>query len=134
MMALGLAVVASPQAMAQGVDGLYVGELRCTSVAQSSIPLRTQIRVTVAGSTVRYERDVHMANSTQSSAVKETGTGAVTGSSISMTGSARGTAYSYEAAYSGTIAGSELSMRGSQKWHIKQGDENRGCTIFARRQ
>jgi hypothetical protein len=120
-------------AMAQSLDGLYVGELRCTSISEASIPLRTQIRVTVAGTAVHYERDVHMANSAQLSGVKETGRGTVTGSAVSMTGGARGTAYSYEATYSGTIAGRELTMSGSQKWHVKQGDENRGCTISARR-
>jgi hypothetical protein len=131
---LGLSAVPSQPARAQGVDGLYVGELRCTGVGQATIPLRTQIRLTVSGTTVRYEREVHMPNSSQSSGVKETGTGTVAGSSISMTGGARTATYSYEATYSGTIAGTRLTMQGTQKWYVKQGTENRGCTILGQRQ
>jgi hypothetical protein len=129
-----LVLILATSATAQGADGLYVGELRCTAVADATIPLRTQIRVTVTGTTVRYDRDVHVANSSQSSGVKETGTGSVAGSTISMKGGARTLTYSFEATYSGTIAGDALTMKGSQKWYVKQGNENRDCTILGKRQ
>ena len=130
LLALALATPAS----AQVTDGLYVGELRCTAVGDATIPLRTQIRVTVTGTTVRYNRDVHMANSSQSSGVKETGTGSVAGSTISVTGGAKGAAYSFESSYRGTIDAAGIAMTGGQKWYVNRGIQERSCTIAARRQ
>jgi hypothetical protein len=125
-------VLASP-AGAQGLDGLYVGKLSCEMLAgQTRTPLATDIRITIAGTNVSYEREIHSPEG-GTTGIKERGTGTVSGASLSMAAAGRGNSWSYQASYSGTIAGGTIAMRGVQKWHVNRGNQDRQCTINARR-
>ncbi len=133
--ALGLlALIIGAPATAQALDGNYVGQLRCKVVAAApSVPLLVQIRLTVAGTLLRYESDVLNPNSAQPSGVKEIGSGTVAPPVISMSGRAKGATYAFQSAYRGTITAAGVDMSGSQKWYFDQAKQDRSCTISAKR-
>ena len=129
-----LALILATPASAQGLDGLYTGKLSCEIIAgQTRRPLSTDIRITIAGTSVRYEREILNPDGGGSTGIKERGTGSVNGNTLSMTAAGRGNSWSYEASYNGTIAGGAIAMRGVQKWHVNRGNQNRPCVIDARR-
>lgn len=124
--------VSSP-ANAQGIDGVYAGSLGCeTLVGQTRRQLASDIRITIAGTAVSYEREILNPDG-GGTGIKERGTGTVKGDSLSMAATGRGNGWSYEASYSGTIGGGTIAMRGAQKWRVNQGNQDRQCTINARR-
>ena len=132
-LALAVCAVSSP-ADAQGVDGVYAGTLSCEMLAgQTRRQLATDIRITIAGTSVSYEREILNPDGGGTTGIKERGTGEVRGSGLSMAAAGRGNSWSYEATYSGTIAGGTIAMRGIQKWHVNRGNQDRPCTINARR-
>jgi hypothetical protein len=128
-----LALVLATPASAQGLDGLYLGKLSCEMIAgQTRRELATEIRITIAGTTVNYEREI-FSESGAPTGNKERGTGAVKGNSLSMAGAGRGNSWSYEASYNGTITGGTIGMRGVQKWYINRANQDRQCAINAQR-
>ncbi|MBX3499738.1 MAG: hypothetical protein KF889_09870 [Alphaproteobacteria bacterium] len=128
-----LAMAVAAPAAAQGLDGAYAGRLSCEILAgQTRRALATDIRITIAGTTVSYEREIHSPDG-GTTGIKERGTGTVRGTSLSMAATGRGNSWSYEASYSGTITGGTIAMRGAQKWHVNRGNQDRQCTINARR-
>jgi hypothetical protein len=129
---LSSAMATSPAA-AQALDGVYAGSLGCeTLVGQTRRQLASDIRITIAGTAVSYEREILNPDG-GGTGIKERGTGDVKGNSLSMAATGRGNGWSYEASYSGTIAGGTIAMRGVQKWRVNQGNQDRSCTINARR-
>ncbi|MGE0424047.1 MAG: hypothetical protein AB7O88_17405 [Reyranellaceae bacterium] len=124
-----LALVLATPASAQGLDGLYLGKLSCEIIAgQTRRSLSTDIRITITGTTVSYEREILNPDGGGSTGIKERGSGSVNANTLSMAAAGRGNSWSYEASYSGTIA-----MRGVQKWHVNRGNQDRQCAINARR-
>jgi hypothetical protein len=129
-----LALILATPASAQGVDGAYGGTLSCEILAgQTRRQLATDIRITIAGTNVSYEREILNPDGGGSTGIKERGTGSVSGTNISMAAAGRGNSWSYEASYNGTITGGTIAMRGVQKWHVNRGNQDRSCTINARR-
>lgn len=123
----------SPSANAQGADGVYAGSLGCeTLVGQTRRQLASDIRITIAGTAVSYEREILNPDG-GGTGIKERGTGDVKGNNLSMAATGRGNGWSYEASYSGTITGGTIAMRGVQKWQLNRGNQDRTCTINARR-
>lgn len=128
-----LALALATPATAQTLDGVYAGTLGCeTLVGQTRRQLATDIRIAIAGAIVSYEREILNPDG-GATGNKERGTGEVKGNSLSMAATGRGTGWSYEASYSGTITGGTITMRGVQKWRVNQGSQDRPCTINARR-
>jgi hypothetical protein len=120
-------------ANAQGLDGLYVGKLSCEIIAgQTRRQLATDIRITIAGTAVNYEREI-LSETGNPTGIMERGTGAVKGNALSVTGGGRGNSWSYEASYNGTITGGAIAMRGAQKWYINRANQDRQCVINAQR-
>lgn len=131
--ALAAVLVASPSA-AQNLDGVYLGKLSCeVLVGQTRRPLATDIRITIAGTTVRYEREILSPDSNQPTGIKERGSGTVTPPAITMGATGSGNSWSYTANYSGTIAGGGITMSGVQKWHVNRANQDRPCSIRAQR-
>lgn len=129
-----LALILAAPASAQGVDGTYAGTLSCEILAgQTRRQLATDIRITITGTNVSYEREILNPDGGGSTGIKERGTGSVTGTNLSMAAAGRGNSWSYEASYNGTITGGTIAMRGVQKWHVNRGNQDRPCTINARR-
>jgi hypothetical protein len=127
-----LALVIAAPAAAQGLDGTYVGTLSCEILAgQTRRQLATDIRITIAGTNVSYEREILNPDGGGTTGIKERGTGEVKGGSLSMAAAGRGNSWSYEASYTGTITGGTIAMRGLQKWHVNRGNQDRQCTINA---
>ena len=124
-----LALLLAMPASAQGLDGLYLGKLSCEVIAgQTRRELVTDIRITLAGTAVNYEREILNPDGGGTTGIKERGTGSVKGNALSMAAAGRGNNWSYEASYNGTIA-----MRGVQKWYVNRGNQDRQCVINARR-
>jgi hypothetical protein len=131
--ALTVTLAATPAA-AQGLDGVYLGKLGCeVLVGQTRRALATDIRITIAGTTVTYEREILSPEGNQPTGIKERGTGKLTPPSITMGATGSGNSWSYTANYSGTIAGGAITMSGVQKWHVNRANQDRPCTITARR-
>jgi len=131
---LGGAMTTSPVA-AQSLDGVYSGQLSCEVLAgQTRRQLATDIRITIAGTGVSYEREILNPDGGGSTGIKERGTGTVSANNLSMAAAGRGNSWSYEASYNGTITGGTIAMRGVQKWHVNRGNQDRQCVINARRQ
>lgn len=129
-----VALILAAPASAQGVDGTYAGTLSCEILAgQTRRQLATDIRITITGTNVSYEREILNPDGGGSTGIKERGTGSVTGTNLSMAAAGRGNSWSYEASYNGTITGGTIAMRGVQKWHVNRGNQDRPCTINARR-
>lgn len=130
---LAVALTATPSA-AQGLDGVYLGKLGCeVLVGQTRRALATDIRITIAGTRVTYEREILSPEGNQPTGIKERGTGTVTPPTIAMGATGSGNSWSYTANYSGTIAGGAITMNGVQKWHVNRANQDRPCTISARR-
>ena len=130
---VGGATAITPGA-AQALDGVYAGTLSCEILGgQTRRQLATDIQITIAGTGVSYEREILNPDGGGTTGIKERGTGGVTGNSLSMAAAGRGNGWSYEASYSGTITGGAITMRGLQKWHVNRGNQDRSCTINARR-
>ena len=128
-----LALVLATPASAQGVDGNYVGKLSCELIAgQTRRQLATDIRITIAGANVSYEREI-LSESGNTTGNMERGTGSVKGNALSLAGGGRGNSWSYEASYNGTITAGTIAMRGVQKWYINRANQDRPCVINAQR-
>ena len=129
-----LALVLAMPASAQGLDGLYLGKLSCEVIAgQTRRELSTDIRITITGTTVNYEREIINPDGGGSTGIKERGTGSVKGNAVSMAAAGRGNSWSYEASYNGSITGGTIAMRGVQKWYVNRGNQDRQCAINAQR-
>jgi len=114
---LALAVVGLPSvAAAQSFDGTYRGTLTCDSRGGLR-PLKTELRVTVTGSTASYER----------------GAGAVTpGGELALSGKAADTSnrYHFDAEYRGQLGTDPARLTGVQHWTVNGRPEpERGCQI-----
>jgi len=97
---LALAGLLPLPANAQALDGIYVGKLSCEVIAgQTRRELATDIRITIAGTNVSYEREILNPDGGGTTGIKERGTGAVKGNALSMAAAGRGNSWSYEASY-----------------------------------
>jgi hypothetical protein len=93
------------------------GQIRCVIVpGMDTKPLVGEITVTTHGPHLTYERPVHNADSVTLSGVMETGQGMLSGSDVTLQGSAIGTGYSYWAKYQGQIQGDTIVLTGEQVW------------------
>jgi hypothetical protein len=135
---VALAVLGLPSvAAAQSFDGTYRGTLTCD--ARGGLrPLKTELRVTVTGSTASYEREIMTPGrgcppGGCPSGVYERGTGAVTpGGELALTGKAAdtGNRYRFEAEYRGQLGTDPARLTGVQHWTVNGRPEpERGCQI-----
>ncbi len=133
-LALAAAVVALPS-LVSGLapyDGRYVGVITCDVLPGQTVgPLKTEFAMTVAEGQARYEREVLRATGKGGLGVMERGGGRVTSDGdITVTGSAAGQTWSYEATYQGRFEGRSLRLSGSQLWRLPgRSVLTRPCTI-----
>jgi hypothetical protein len=135
---LALAVVGLPSvAAAQSFDGTYRGTLTCDSRGGLR-PLKTELRVTVTGSTASYEREIMTPGrgcppGGCPSGVYERGAGAVTpGGELALSGKAADTSnrYHFDAEYRGQLGTDPARLTGVQHWTVNGRPEpERGCQI-----
>ena len=134
LLTLAAGVVALPFAASGLVsyDGRYVGVITCDVLpGQTAGALKTEFSMTVAEGQARYEREVLRASGNGRVGVTERGGGSVAADGdISVTGSAAGQTWSYEATYRGRFEGRNLRLSGSQLWHLPgRSALTRPCTI-----
>lgn len=101
-------------------DGRYVGLIKCDVLPGQTVEqLKTEFSMTVAEGQARYEREVLRATGNGRLGVMERGGGNVTpDGDITVTGSAAGQTWSYEATYRGRFEGRNLRLSGSQLWRL----------------
>jgi hypothetical protein len=137
-LALAVAVVALPS-LVSGLapyDGRYVGLITCDVLPGQTVgPLKTEFSMTVAEGEARYEREVLRPTGSGRLGVTERGGGGVASDGdITVTGSAAGQTWSYEATYRGRFEGRNLRLSGSQVWHLPgRSVLTRSCTIGVQR-
>jgi len=120
-----LAALSAP-AMAQGLDGVYNGQVQCGPTGGQRVAVGT-IRVAVTGATFTYEAQL-------TGGGVERGSGSVSPPSVSAGGSASGGGVRYDGSYSGQILPANLWMTGSQVGTFAGGARgDRQCSIGARR-
>lgn len=106
-------------------DAVYRGTLVCGKLGFIHDPVREAIEVTVSGPTIRYIRALR----TQTGmAGAETGTGTIEAGKISLKGSWKSGADSYEATYSGTFVRRSAKLSGAQVWSHDGKTYTRTCS------
>ena len=121
-----LALVLATPASAQGLDGVYSGQLQCGPSGDRRVPVGT-IRINVAGASFTYEVQI-------AGGGVERGSGSVTAPSVAGGGSASGAGVRYDSSYSGQVASGGIWMTGSQSGTFTGGASgSRQCSISARR-
>lgn len=80
------------------------------------------------------EGEILSPDSNRPSGIKERGTGTVKPPAIAMGATGSGNSWTYTASYSGMIAAGAITMSGVQKWHVNRANQDRPCSISARRQ
>jgi lipoprotein-anchoring transpeptidase ErfK/SrfK len=136
-LALAAAVVALPS-LVSGLapyDGRYVGLITCDVLPGQTVgPLKTEFSMTVAEGEARYEREVLRPTGSGRLGVTERGGGVASDGDITVTGSAAGQTWSYEATYRGRFEGRNLRLSGSQLWRLPgRSVLTRSCTIGVQR-
>ena len=130
-LALAAAVVALPS-LVSGLapyDGRYVGLITCDVLPGQTVgQLKTEFSMTVAEGEARYEREVLRPTGSGRLGVTERGGGSVASDGdITVTGSAAGQTWSYEATRN-------LRLSGSQLWRLPgRSVLTRSCTIGVQR-
>ena len=119
-----LLAIASMPAFAQIRDAVYRGTLVCAKLPFFEAASREAFDITVTGTSARYAhvvRDVFESSS-------ETGSGAIDGQNIVLTGGWRGKRDSYEARYTGTFVRRSVNLKGTQTWTHEGKTYSRACS------
>jgi hypothetical protein len=138
LLALAGAVVALPSPVSglAPYDGPYAGVITCDVLPGQTVgQLKTEFSMTVAEGQGRYEREVLRATGKGGLGVMERGGGRVApDGDITITGSAAGQTWSYEATYQGRFEGRNLRLSGTQLWRLPgRSVLTRPCTIAVSR-
>jgi hypothetical protein len=113
-------------------DGRYTGLINCDVLPGQTVEqLKTEFSLKIIGSQAEYQREVLRPTDRGRLGVTERGTGTVSpDGEVSLTGSAAGQTWSYEAKYSGRFEGKNLRLTGAQMWRLSQRPTlTRRCTI-----
>jgi len=113
-------------------DGRYAGLITCDIIpGQTVTQLKTEFLMKIASGQAEYQREVLHRTSRAPLGVTERGTGTVSPSGeVSLTGSATGQTWSYEATYRGRFDGRSLRLSGTQLWRLPdKAAHTRPCTI-----
>lgn len=113
-------------------DGRYAGLItRDIIPGQTVEQLKTEFSMKVADGQAEYQREVLRPTGRGRLGVTERGTGTVSPSGeVSLTGSAAGQTWSYEATYHGRLDGKNLRLAGTQLWRLPgRAAHPRPCTI-----
>jgi hypothetical protein len=130
--ALFVGLPVSPAGGASEYDGKYTGQITCDILpGQTTRPLRTDFLLKITDGRAQYEREVLRPDSTSPAGVTERGTGTVTPSGeVTLTGSATGPGWTYDATYRGQFSGKTLRLSGTQQWRLRAGgSQARPCVI-----
>jgi len=113
-------------------DGTYSGTIECDALPGQE-PLRNeQFPLEFKNGQAQYERDVRKANSTVPIGVTAQGKGTVSpDGDVSLTETAVGKGWSFEATYRGQFDGKTAQLSGAQHWRLPDTGEpyTRPCTI-----
>ena len=114
-------------AAAQVRDGPYRGTLICSALPFAKGTARSAIEVTITGNAAQYKRPVL---STEHGSVlgTETGSGAVEGQAIKLSGAWRGEKDSFAASYAGTFVRRSAKLTGTQTWMHEGKSYTRTCS------
>jgi hypothetical protein len=113
-------------------DGRYGGSITCDVLPGQTVEqLKTEFSMTVVDGRAQYQREVLRPTGRARLGVTERGTGTVSrDGDVSLTGSAGGPTWSYEATYQGRFEGARLRLSGRQLWHLPgRGAHSRPCAI-----
>jgi hypothetical protein len=116
---IGLVVAAALVALttlatAQVRDAVYRGTLVCDKLPFSAGKGREAIEVTISGNSVRYTHVVRLRDAVE--AVKERGSGTLSGLDINLQGSWKSGSRQYEAKYGGSFVRRHADLKGTQTW------------------
>lgn len=103
----------APSSAWAGAEGVYPSTLFCERLPFESGPIRDGLTVTVSGGRASYSRPLRTPDPVGTA---ETGSGALSGENLTLTGRARGKGFSYEARYSGALNGRGGLLTGEQTW------------------
>jgi serine/threonine-protein kinase len=123
---------AAAAAAAPAYTGRFSGVITCDPIpGRTYAQLQVEFALNIANGRVEYERDVRAATSLRRIGVTERGTGTVSpDGEVSLTGSAAGRDWAYEATYHGRIDGQRLRLEGTQIWRLPEMvGHKRPCTI-----
>ncbi|MFT8246380.1 hypothetical protein [Roseomonas sp. BN140053] len=127
-----ICLVTAAPALAQ--EAAWSGRLRCEPVPGTTQGvLNTPFRLTVSGTTARYERDVLTASG-QTSGNVEQGRGTVSADGmVRLEGGASGRGFSYTSQYQGRLTGTAATLEGWQDWNSRDSQSRRPCTVTLQR-
>jgi hypothetical protein len=114
-------------------DGTYSGSIECDALPGQE-PLRNEhFPVEFKNGQAQYERDVRKANTATPSGVTAKGKGTVSpDGDVSLTETAVGKGWDFEATYRGRFDGKTAQLSGAQHWHLQGTGApwTRPCTIM----
>ena len=131
--AAAICVLATPEAgFAQVRDATYKGALDCASLPFVKGYLRSAMDVSISGREAKYKRPV-LDPEHGTVLGEESGSGAVEGDSLKLSGAWRGPADRYEASYSGPLKGRSFMISGTQTWTHDGKTFTRACSGVIKR-
>ena len=127
---VGMAVGALPSASASAeTSERFSGTLSCAKSAFAKAARREPFTLEITGKIVRYRHTVLDEDGTAGVGT-ESGEGILgPDGRVTLAGSWKGGAYSYEARYSGTLAPAGGQLAGQQVWKMDGRGGERSCTI-----
>jgi hypothetical protein len=127
VLAAAMMMAISTPAAAQVLDATYRGTMLCDKLPFTNDKMREAIEVTITGGTARYSHVVRLTK-VDVEATAEQGAGTIDGQKISLQGSWKGGARSYEAKYSGSFVRRSATLKGTQTWTDGGKTITRACT------
>jgi hypothetical protein len=127
-------LLALPAAFAVGgteYDGTYMGTMACDEMPGMFGALKVELELKVTNGRAQYEREVQRPTGGGGQGITERGSGTVSSSGdLTLSGSAAGPGWSYQASYRGQFSGKSLRLAGAQTWQLRTGgSRTRQCTI-----
>jgi len=124
---------AQPKDRAASVrDTVYRGTLVCTKLPFIFSQLRSAIEAKISGNSITYRRPVVIAASSAVDGYEE-GSGNIDGDKVSLKGSWKSGANSYEATYTGTFVRRSATLSGVQVWSYQGKPYTRTCSGVIKR-
>ena len=124
-------IAAGSPARAEVLDATYRGTLVCDKLPFTQQPMREAIEVTITGGTARYNHVVRLTDKPVAAA--ETGTGSVSGQTISLQGAWKDSGREYQAKYSGDFVRRSARLKGTQNWTADGKSVTRNCSGVIKR-
>ncbi len=124
-----LPLAATPAPAQTRADGRYPSTLSCDKLPFTAGPLRDSFAVEIAEGRATFSRKLAAGEAADAAGAVETGSGALAGGRLTLTGRMKAKAVSFESRYTGEVDGRGGLLIGVQTWSYKGQTYRRPCQL-----